>query len=465
VHEQVDVVGFAVELAQLGAEVGAHLGHDLLAAGEDRVGACTASVRGGENRMCMQVVDDATSSPDIRGPGSIGVTSIKWNNEGVKLVVQVKLQPTPEQASALEATLRACNAAAADVAVMARDLGCYRSYDLRKHAYQSVNDGYGLGAQAAQHAIKKVTDAYATLKANLRAGNYGKPGSKRRRRVETEPVTFRWDAAQPYDARMLSWRYDARMVSIWTTAGRVKGLAYTGSADQPKAVAELPVGETDLVHRDGMWFLYATVEAPEPAMIEPEGWLGVDLGIVQIATDSDGRAYAGRELNRYRRRQIRLRARLQAKGTKSARRLLGRRSRKEARHAANTNHVISKSIVAEAARTSRGIAVEELTGIRARVRLRKPQRAALHSWSFAQLGQFLTYKARRVGVPLVQVDPRYTSQTCCKCGHRDQRNRPDQATFSCRSCGVVAHADRNAAVNIARRGADGWGAVNHPHAA
>ncbi|MDT5033050.1 MAG: putative transposase, partial [Actinoplanes sp.] len=176
-------------------------------------------------------------------------------------------------------------------------------------------------------------------------------------------------------------------------------------------------------------------------------------------------AYAGAALNRYRRRQIRLRARLQAKKTESARRLLAKRSRRESRHAANVNHVISKSIVAEAERTSRGIAVEELTGIRARVRLRKPQRAALHCWSFAQLGDFLTYKARRAGIPLIQVDPRYTSQTCSKCGHRDKLNRPDQATFICRSCGVVAHADRNAAVNIAKRGVDGWGVVNRPHVA
>jgi putative transposase len=52
----------------------------------------------------------------------------------VKLVVQVKLLPTPEQASALQATLRACNAAASEVAVTAREIGCYRNYDLRKHA-------------------------------------------------------------------------------------------------------------------------------------------------------------------------------------------------------------------------------------------------------------------------------------------------------------------------------------------
>ena len=383
----------------------------------------------------------------------------------MKLVVQVKLLPTPEQASALESTLRACNTAASEVAVIARNTTVYRNYDLRKHVYQGIKDDHRLGAQAAQHVIKKVCDSYKTLKANIRAGNLGKPGSKRRRRAETNPISFRWEAAQPYDARMLSWQSDARTVSIWTVAGRIKGVAYTGSPDQLKAAAELPVGESDLVHRDGMWFLYATVEVAEPDLIDPTGFLGVDMGIANIAYDSDGTRHAGDKLNGYRRRQQRLRKRLQDKDTKSARRLLARRRRKEARHAANVNHRIAKTIVTEAARTGRGIAVEELTGIRERVRLRKPQRVTLHSWSFHQLGAFLSYKARRAGVPLVEVDPRYTSQTCNGCGHRDKRNRPDQETFHCRSCGVVAHADHNAALNIAQRGVEDWGAVNRPHAA
>ncbi|WP_460808334.1 RNA-guided endonuclease InsQ/TnpB family protein [Micromonospora zhanjiangensis] len=383
----------------------------------------------------------------------------------MKLVVQVKLLPTPQQASALESTLRACNTAACEVAATARQIDCYRNYDLRKHTYQGIKTNYALGAQAAQHVIKKVCDAYATLAANLRAGRYGKPGSRRRRRVEANPISFRWDAAQPYDARMLSWQHDARTVSIWTVDGRVKSVAFTGSPDQVKAVASLPVGECDLVHRDGMWFLYATIDVPEPELIDPDGFLGVDMGIANIAYDSDGTGYAGATLNGYRRRQLRLRKRLQAKGTQSAKRLLARRRRKEARHATHTNHVIAKTIVTEAARTGRGIAVEKLTGIRDRVRLRKPQRVTLHSWSFHQLGTFLTYKARRAGIPLVQVDPRYTSQTCNRCGHRDKRNRPDQETFTCRSCGVVAHADHNAALNIAQRGVEGWGAVNRPHVA
>ena len=55
---------------------------------------------------------------------------------------------------------------------------------------------------------------------------------------------------------------------IWTVTARMKNVAYTGSPDQLTAVAELPVGECDLVHRDGMWFLYATVEGAEAEPID-----------------------------------------------------------------------------------------------------------------------------------------------------------------------------------------------------
>ena len=99
------------------------------------------------------------------------------------------------------------------------------------------------------------------------------------------------------------------------------------------------------------------------------------------------------------------------------------------------------------------------------VRLRRPQRVTLHSWAFAQLGQFITYKAARAGVPVVRVDPAYTSQGCSACGHVDKKNRPGQATFLCTSCGFAGHADVNAARNIAARGEAGWADLSQPHAA
>ncbi|MFG2723578.1 RNA-guided endonuclease InsQ/TnpB family protein [Streptomyces canus] len=375
----------------------------------------------------------------------------------MKLMVQVRLLPTPVQGAALEATLRACNEAATWASGVAFEKDVKNNFALREHTYRQVKDRWGLGAQAAQHVIKKTCDAYATLKANLKAGNLGKPGSKRYRRAVEKPIAFRPQGAQSYDDRMLSWQIADRRVSIWTTAGRVKDVAFTASPEQLATLALYRKGESDLLERDGMWFLNAICEVPEaPQNTDPVDFLGIDLGIVNIATTSDGEIMAGRELNRVRARERTLRTKLQKKNTPSAKRRLRKRRRKEARRARDINHKIAKHVVAEAERTGRGIALEDLTGIRERVRLRKPQRATHSSWSFHQLGQFIAYKARKAGVPVMHVDPAYTSRTCAECGHTDKANRVSQAWFACRYCGFVDHADRNGSRNIRARAWELW---------
>ncbi|MGJ5753380.1 RNA-guided endonuclease InsQ/TnpB family protein [Streptomyces puniciscabiei] len=375
----------------------------------------------------------------------------------LKLVMQVRLLPTPVQAAALEATLRACNEAATWASGVAFEKDVKRNFALREHTYCQIKNRWGLGAQATQHVTKKVCDAYTTLRANLKAGNLGKPGSKRYEQALAKPVAFRAESAQPYDDRMLSWQIAERRSSIWTVHGRVKDVAFTGSCEQLAALVLYRRGESDLVCRDGMWFLYATCEVPEaPANTSPVDFLGIDLGVVNIATTSDGEITAGRELYRIRVRERTLRAKLQKKNTPSAKRRLKKRRRKEARRAKDINHKIAKHVVAEAERTGRGIALEGLTGIRERVRLRKPQRATLHSWSFARLGAFIAYKARRAGVPVVYVDPAYTSRTCAECGYNDKANRVFQAWFACRNCGFVGHADRNGSRNIRARALELW---------
>ncbi|MER7753140.1 transposase [Kitasatospora sp. NPDC097643] len=374
----------------------------------------------------------------------------------MKLVEQVKLLPEAEQAAALRSTLLAVNEAACWVSGVAFERGVPREYELRKHTYTELK-ARGLGAQAAQHVIKKTRDAYTTLKAHIRAGHLGKPGSKRRVKAESKPIRFRPEAAQPYDDRCLSWQLDQRTVSIWTTAGRLKGVRFACSPDALTMLREHRKGESDLVERDGAFYLLATCEVPEKPLNEnPAAFIGVDLGIANIATTSTGYRAAGRGLNRHRKRQLDLRRKLQTKGTKSAKRLLKKRSRKEARHSANVNHIVAKQIVTTAERTGCGIALEDLTGIRSRVRHRKDQRTTVHSWSYHQLVTFLEYKAKRAGVPVVHVDPAYTSQQCSLCHHIDRKNRVDQATFACRSCGTVLHADVNASRNIARKGETAW---------
>ena len=240
-------------------------------------------------------------------------------------------------------------------------------------------------------------------------------------------------------------------VSIWTTSGRQFVPFVADERNRTLLCSRL--GETDLLYRDGEWYLYATCNVAEPAPSVPTDYLGVDLGVVNIAVDSSGTIYSGAQLRGLRHRQRRLRAKLQSKGTRAAKRLLQKRRRKEARFAAWVNHTISKRIVATAKAHGLGIALEDLKGIRERITVRSGQhgqRATLHSWSFHQLRQFLTYKARLGGVQLVLVDPRNTSRTCPGCGCIDKKNRPSQSEFKCVSCGLAGLADQIAAENIRR---------------
>ncbi|WBB62350.1 transposase [Streptomyces sp. WMMC500] len=380
----------------------------------------------------------------------------------MRLVVQVRLLPTPEEASALQRTLHSCNAAANRASAVAYSTGKRSRNDLQKEVYAELKADFGLSAQAAVRSVKKTVDAYTTLKANVRAGNLGPRGAKRRVRAESKPIAFRQDAAQPYDDRILSWQHDSRTVSIWTTDGRLKGLRYVGHPEQMELLVKYRKGESDLVHRDGKWLLVAVCEVPEPTVSEPNGWIGLDRGITNLATTSDGTNYQGRRLGRYRRWQARKRAELQARQTRSASRRAKRMARRETRHAAHANHKISKEIVAVAQRTGRGVAVEDLGGIRERARPSRDQRAALSSWPFDRLGEYLAYKCRLAGVAFLEVDASYTSQRCPRCGHTERGNRPTRDQFRCRRCGLAGPSDHVAGVNVRERARLAWGFVNSP---
>jgi IS605 OrfB family transposase len=303
--------------------------------------------------------------------------------------------------------------------------------------YAIVREQFELSAQVAVRCIGKVVDAY-------------KVGKKRQR-------TFKPLGAIPYDDRILSYKLDPQTVSIWTLAGR-ETIPFVAGERQLELLAHQR-GESDLAFIRGEYYLFATcdIETPEPDDVSE--YLGVDLGVKNLATDSDGTIHNARHVNNVRVRYAKMRAKLQAKGTKSAKRLLKKRSGRESRFVHDVNHCVSKQLVKQAKDTGRGLALEDLQGIRDRVTVGKPQRLLLHSWSFSDLRLKIAYKALRYGVPVVYVDPRNTSRECSVCGCVDKRNRPSQATFLCPSCGHAAHADVNAAVNIGRRAS-----VNAPYA-
>lgn len=355
----------------------------------------------------------------------------------MKLTAKIKLQPTPDQYDTLLNTLETANAACNDISRQAWETEIFRQFDLHKLVYGDIRARYGLSAQMTVRAIAKVAYAY-------------KLDRKTRR-------TFQPRGAFPYDNRMLSFKTDEQTVSIWTLEGR-QYIAYL-CGDRQRELLEGDRGEADLCYVDGAFYLFVAcdVETPEPADVD--GYLGVDTGVTNIATDSDGNNYSSAQLNGLRHRRARLRARLQQKGTKSAKRLLKKRRRTEQRFARDVNHRLSQQLVQRAKDTGRGLALEDLTGIRDRVTARKAHRRQLHSWAFRDLRAKIEYKAALAGVPVVAVDPRYTSQTCPECGHISKANRPNQNTFSCMACGCSGFADHIAARNIASRAA-----VNQPHA-
>jgi len=93
--------------------------------------------------------------------------------------------------------------------------------------------------------------------------------------------------------------------------------------------------------------------------------------------------------------------------------------------------------------------MEDLKYIRDRVKTQKKQKLFIHSWSFYQLQNFIEYKAIEVGIPVIYIDPHYTSQNCSRCGQKGIR---DKHSFVCPSCNHKNNADFNASYNIQRVG-------------
>jgi putative transposase len=219
----------------------------------------------------------------------------------VLVTEMLKLAPSAEQAASLLATMHACNAAANRAAEHAHTAGTANKAAVQKLCYAELRAEFGLSAQMAVRSIAKACEAL-----------------KRDKKILPR---FGAEGAVQYDPRILTWKGRDR-VSILTLSGRIiVPVVYQG---RWLATGRYPVrGQANLVYRDGEFYLAVVVDVPEPPKgPEPEGWLGVDRGIVNLATDSDGGNHCGRGVRAVRYRNRALRKKLQAKGTKSAKRLL-----------------------------------------------------------------------------------------------------------------------------------------------
>ncbi len=346
----------------------------------------------------------------------------------MKLTLLVKLAPDDEQNSLLLQTMERFNEACDEIAKVAYHNRLANNWALHKLVYYRIREQYGLSAQMTVRAIGKVVEAYKRDKNIL--------------------CKFKPHGAMIYDERILSWK-GLEYASILSLEGRIKVPIRIG--EYQKARMDRLKGQADLLIRNGVFYLAATIDAPEETPYDPVGTLGVDLGLKYLSYDSDGEHYSGKQVDEVRERNAKLKADLQSCGTKSAKRHLKHLSGKESRFKRNVNHVISKYLVAKAKGTQRRIALEDLKGIRKGVSARRSQRIRLHSWGFYQLRHFVEYKARLEGVQVIPVYPRGTSHICPACGVEDRKNRPERDLFRCIGCGYAGHADHVAAINIAAR--------------
>jgi len=300
---------------------------------------------------------------------------------------------------------------------------------LQRRAYHEIRQIFGITAAEATIAIRKAAYVY------------------RDRARRNQKAGFRLGGSIP----LFKHVYRDGIVDFYNFTASI--------IVRDKVVLPKHPKEGTLSYRNGKFMIHQIVELEAATPYQPKGYLGCDFGVKNILVDSEGKIYSSGCLNGLRKRHSKLRARLQSKGTRSARRLLNKRQNKESRFARDINHQISRGVVEKASTATLGIALEDLRGIRGHVKVRKADRRQHNSWGFNQLRQFISYKAELKGVPLVLVEPKNTSRTCPECGYIDKKNRKSQSDFLCIRCGFGQHADIVAARNIASRAAG-----NQPYA-
>lgn len=199
----------------------------------------------------------------------------------------------------------------------------------------------------------------------------------------------------------------------------------------------------------GEEYAYISVNIPDPPLKEVKNFIGLDRNatghVAVVANPETGKVWKlGKPEQHIHNKYRAIRKKFQATGR--YRKVKAIRNR-ESRIVRDINHKVAKKIVDIAEKTGSGIKLERLGGIRKNRRHGRRFNGTLHSWSFYQMENFIAYKARMRGIPLVYVEPKNTSKECSRCGSVGTRTGKK---FVC-PCGHVDHADANAGFNIALR--------------
>jgi putative transposase len=392
------------------------------------------------------------------------------------LTAKLKLTPTPEQFAALRATQLAYRDGLNRVSHYAFAHGKTSSRRrLQRALYTEVRSQCDLPAQMACSVFRQVGATYQGLwpKARKNADALRKGYTKKRFRGLDKPPH--------YVSPTLSYVYGrdyslgtGQEVSLLTLAGRIH-VAYRG---YQKHVVLLRRGARlggaklwyDRSKKRFYLLVSVTIATPDPVPTAVSNVIGIDVGsryLATVATTTNiAQFYSGKETRQQADHYARLQKLLQQKGTRSATRRKITLAQREGRLKLNTNHTISKQVVATHPHACIGL--EDLTHIRERTKRRKRRRkgkqvvpvspkakkANRHAsqWAFAELQSLLAYKAALAGSVCVKVDADYSSQTCPQCGFTSKANRKGGGLlFVCQCCHYSLHADLLGARNILLR--------------
>lgn len=225
--------------------------------------------------------------------------------------------------------------------------------------------------------------------------------------------------------------------------------------------------------RKWMMIISYTFEAIKDETLNEDITLGIDLGIVNVATmslyDSKNNSFnsiawkeriiPGDELIHYRQKIEARRKSLyiatkwssdnaSGHGYKRKTKTANKISDKYSRFRDTYNHKISRYIVDLAVKhKAKNIQMEDLSGFSD-----YQSESLLANWSYYDLQQKIKYKAEEKGINVIFINPQYTSKRCSKCGNIHEGNRDcknNQAKFECIVCGHKENADINASKNIA----------------
>jgi len=274
------------------------------------------------------------------------------------------------------------------------------------------------------------------------------------KRDNTKQHKWKPSAAMRYDARTLTVKLQQEFATLTTLQGRVRAnLVLADYHRQYLANGWRILPTATVSFRKGVWYLHLIAEKEIPDS-DGDQVLGVDAGIARIATTSTGKVFKGGRIKHIRQQRFKQRRALQAARhkTPNQRKLVKRLAGKEKRAVEWLLWNVANQLVREAQAVNASvIAVEDLKGIRSRIRVAKKQRLIQHSWPFASLFQKITHVGSKVGIKVASVEARNTSKTCHKYGHCDAANRKSQVRFVCVACGHKTNADYNASLNIRDR--------------